>query len=190
MVKLIPELYKGELQMYLLNLLKEVPDNRGTKGRQYKLCDILFMSIIGSACNYTSYRELANFIAMKWDIFRSYLKIKKATPPKYNSIRQILLSVNYKDLEQAFRKHALTLVDNPSHIACDGKAMRGSADFQDENRCVQFLNFFAVNESIILAHEPINEKTNEIPVFQQLIDELGIRDTIFTADAMHCQKKL
>ena len=175
--------------MYLLNLLREIPDNRGSKGRQYKLEDILFMSIIGAACNYTSYRELANFIAIKWDIFRSCLKIKKTTAPKYNSIRQILLSVDYKDLERVFRKHALTLVDTPAHIACDGKAMRGSADFQDENRCTQFVNFFAVNESIILAHEPIDEKTNEIPVFQQLIDDLGVRDTIFTADAMHCQKK-
>lgn len=79
--------------MYLLNLLSEVPDNRGTKGRQYKLEDILFMSIIGAACNYTSYRELANFINMKWEIFRTILKIKKLTAPKYNSIRQILLSL-------------------------------------------------------------------------------------------------
>ncbi len=175
--------------MYLLELLNDIPDNRGTKGRQYKLSDILFMSIIAASCNYTSYREMANFIALKWDVFHSLLKIKKDTPPKYNSLRQIILSVDFKDLEQVFRKHALKFAGKPKHIACDGKAMRGSAEFQEENRCVQFVNFFAVNESIIMAHEPINEKTNEIPVFQQMIDKLGIKDTIFTSDALHCQKK-
>jgi hypothetical protein len=175
--------------MYLLDLLKEIPDNRGTKGRQYKLSDILFMSIIAASCNYTSYREMANFIALKWEIFRDILKIKKSTAPKYNSLRQIILSVDFNDLEAVFRKHALKLSGNAKHIACDGKAMRGSAEFQEENRCIQFVNFFAVNESIIMAHEPINDKTNEIPIFQKLIDKLGIKGTIFTADALHCQKK-
>lgn len=178
--------------MYLLELLKEIPDTRGTKGREFELADILFMVIIGATCGYTSYRKLENFIECKWDIFRKYLKIKRVKPPKYNGLRSIILSVDNTKLEEAFRKHAFALVemDTVRHIAADGKTMRSARDFQiEDSRGTQFLNLFAVNENIILAHEVIDKKTNEIPVFQALINELGISNKIFTADALHCQKK-
>lgn len=179
--------------MYLLELLREVPDIRGKKGREFPLAEILFMVILGSACGYTSYRKLENFIECKWEIFRKYLKLNRVKPPKYNGLRQIILSVDNKELEKVFRKHSFSLVNinKVKHIAADGKTLRSSRDFQvEDSRGVQFLNLFAVNENTILAHEVIDNKTNEIPVFQALVNELGISNKIFTADALHCQKKL
>ncbi|MDQ1276091.1 MAG: hypothetical protein QG610_1666 [Euryarchaeota archaeon] len=177
--------------MYLLELFRKIPDTRGRKGRQFPLAEILFMTTLGSACGYSSYRKLENFIECKWDIFRKYLKLKRVTPPKYNSLRQIILSVDYIELEKVFRQHALCLAgDKVEHIEADGKTMRGARDFQTEDKGVQFLNLYAVNEKIILAHEVINNKTNEIPVFQQLIAELNLKNKTLTADALHCQKKL
>lgn len=178
------------LEMYLLELLREIPDQRGKKGREFPLAEILFMVILGSCCGYTSYRTLAKFIECKWCIFRSCFKLKRVKPPKYNGIRSILLTVNAKDLERVFRKHAFRLADMSAieHIAADGKTIKGSRTA--ENKALQFLNLFAVNEKIILAHEVIDSKSNEIPVFQKLIEELDITDKILTADAMHCQKKL
>jgi len=182
--------YFGDSIMYLLELLKEVPDNRGSKGRQFPLAEILFMTILGAACGYTSYRKLENFVGCKWSIFRKHLNLRRVNPPKYNSLRQIILSVDNVELEKVFRKHAFCLAgENVYHIAADGKTMCGARDFQSENNGVHFLNLFAVNEKIILAHEVVDRKTNEIPVFQELIKDLGIRNKIFTADALHCQKK-
>lgn len=175
--------------MYLLDLLKEIPDNRGAKGREFPLAEILFMVILGAACGYTSYRKLENFIDCKWNIFKKYLTLKRVTPPKYNGLRNIILSVNNADLEKVFRKHALYLSSNAHHIAVDGKTMCGARDFQTELKGVSYLNMFAVNEKIILAHEVIDTKSNEIPAFHKLIAELNIEDKIFTADAIHCQKK-
>lgn len=185
-------LFDGGFIMYLLELLREIPDKRGTKGREFPLAEILFMSILGAACGYTSYRKLENFIACKYDIFRKHLNLKRVKPPKYNGLRQIILSVDNADLESVFRKHSFYLsdIDKVRHIASDGKTMCGARDFQKEEKGVQFLNLFAVNEKIILAHEVIDVKTNEIPVFQKLIADLELTDKIFTTDALHCQKKL
>lgn len=44
--------------------------------------------------------------------------------------------------------------------------------------------------NLILAHVQIEEKTNEIPAFQQLLQEMEIENCMYSADAMHCQKKL
>ena len=52
------------------------------------------------------------------------------------------------------------------------------------------MSFFDTEQEIILAHEKIDEKTNEIPVFQRLLKELELENIVYTLDALHCQKKL
>jgi predicted transposase YbfD/YdcC len=42
----------------------------------------------------------------------------------------------------------------------------------------------------VLAHIEIDEKSNEIPAAQKLLEELDVAGHIVTLDAMHCQKKL
>jgi predicted transposase YbfD/YdcC len=55
---------------------------------------------------------------------------------------------------------------------------------------LQMLSGFCSESKLILGHVDIAEKTNEIPTAQQLIKELGLPEgTIYTMDAMHCQKK-
>ncbi len=41
---------------------------------------------------------------------------------------------------------------------------------------------------LILAHEKIDVKTNEIPVAQTLIPQLELEKVVYTFDALHCQK--
>jgi hypothetical protein len=73
-------------------------------------------------------------------------------------------------------------------IAVDGKTLRGSADRLDEVRARQIVSAFVQADRLVLAQCEIEEKTNEIPIVQQLIAELGLSDCLYTADALHCQK--
>jgi len=43
--------------------------------------------------------------------------------------------------------------------------------------------------ALVLAHIVIDEKSNEIPAVQKLLEELDVAGHIVTLDAMHCQKK-
>lgn len=45
------------------------------------------------------------------------------------------------------------------------------------------------DNGIILAQESIHEKTNEIPVFQEMLTYLDVEGKTITADAMHCQRE-
>ena len=54
----------------------------------------------------------------------------------------------------------------------------------------QVLSAFAVDTALVLAHIEIDEKSNEIPAVQKLLQELDVAGHIVTCDAMHCQKKL
>ena len=75
-------------------------------------------------------------------------------------------------------------------VAVDGKVLRGSFDNFEDKKAIQVLSFFDTRQGLILAHEKIDEKTNEIPVFQRLIKELRLENVVYTLDALHCQKKL
>jgi hypothetical protein len=115
--------------------------------------------------------------------------------PAVNTLRTVLQSLDAEALERVFRHHARDLLsvaeaDGKPMIALDGKTLRGSFDHLNDKKAAQTLTAFASSSAILLAHMPIDEKSNEIPAAQQIIGELGLAGVIFTADAMHCQKNV
>ena len=56
--------------------------------------------------------------------------------------------------------------------------MRRSFDAFADRKAAHVLSTFAVNHQVILAHEVIDEKSNEIPAAQALIAEMGRRDPV------------
>ena len=110
-------------------------------------------------------------------------------------MRGILQRLDPAELERAFRRHAEGLDQScaaaPSRfIAIDGKTLRQSFDAFADRKAAHVLSAFAVDHQIILAHEVVDEKSNEIPAVQTLIATLGLSGRVFTLDAMHCQKNL
>ena len=121
-------------------------------------------------------------------------KIDWRKAPAHTSIRFILQGLRTEDIEKAFRDHAAKLNDDETisgvrALAFDGKVLKGSFDAFNDVRAKQILSAFATDTALVLAHIEIDEKSNEIPAAQKLLEELGVADRIATLDAMHCQKK-
>lgn len=74
-------------------------------------------------------------------------------------------------------------------VALDGKALKGSFDAFNDAKARQILSAFAADTALVLAHIEIDEKSNEIPAAQKLLEELDVAGHLVTLDAMHCQKK-
>lgn len=74
-------------------------------------------------------------------------------------------------------------------IAVDGKAIRSTAKPGNPHSALQILSAYVTGSGVVLAQEAIHEKTNEIPVFQEMLSYLDIEGKTVTADAMHCQRK-
>jgi predicted transposase YbfD/YdcC len=73
--------------------------------------------------------------------------------------------------------------DDP--IALDGKSVRGAAT--DEQKAPHLLSFCTHRSQEILVQVRVSEKTNEIPIAQQLLPCLPVAGRVYTADAMHTQ---
>ncbi|GHU59124.1 putative transposase YncI [Clostridia bacterium] len=74
-------------------------------------------------------------------------------------------------------------------IAVDGKAIRSTSEKGKPHSALQILSAYMTGSGITIAQKSIHEKTNEIPVFQEMLDSLNVKNKTITADAMHCQTK-
>jgi len=76
-------------------------------------------------------------------------------------------------------------------IALDGKTLRGSFGKFHDHATAEALSAFATDTALVLAHVDIAAKSNEVPVAQTLLAELGVAsDIIVTLDALLCQKNI
>ena len=64
--------------------------------------------------------------------------------------------------------------------AGDGKTLRRSYNNIEDEKAKHLFSIFDTEENLILAHEVVDDKTNEIPVFQELLGKLGLSNYIFT----------
>ncbi|NOX48836.1 MAG: ISAs1 family transposase, partial [Chlorobi bacterium] len=173
----------------------DLQDHRRAQGRRYELKFVLLFSIMAILSNAKSYRQISSFIKMHFKTLKKEFGLDWKKHPAYTTVRNIIQGADPKGPEACFRAHAQSLADMGTTgtglcVAVDGKVLRGSFDNFEDKKAAQVLSFFETGQGLVLAHEKIEEKTNEIPVFQRLIKELGLENAVYTLDALHCQKKL
>jgi hypothetical protein len=172
-----------------------IRDPRRAEGKLYQLPYILLFSILAIVTGANSYRGIRTFIKTHLKRLNNAFKIDWKRPPAHTAIRYILQGLDPPaDVETVFREHAANLNSSETTtgkriLAFDGKVLKGSFDAFNDVKARQMLSAFAVDTALVLAHIEIDEKSNEIPAVQKLLEELDVAGRIVTLDAMHCQKK-
>jgi len=179
----------------LLSLFATIPDPRRAEGRIYQLPFVLLFSIFAIVSGANSYRGIRTYVKVHRQELNKAFKIKWKGAPAHTAIRYILQGLSTADVEKVFREHAANLNLAPAGsearvIAFDRKTLKASFDAFNDIKARQVLSAFAVDTALVLAHIEIDEKSNEIPAVQKLLQELDVAGHIVTCDAMHCQKKL
>jgi hypothetical protein len=175
--------------------LEDIKDHRRSQGQRYKLEHIILFSIMAFLSNAKSYRDISRFIRVRFEVLREHFGLTWKKAPGYTTVRNIILGVDSEELEACFRGYTQSVIDGANvnsigSIAFDGKTLRGSYDHFQDKRATQILSMFRTEDKLILAHEVIDQKTNEIPMVQKLLEDIGLEGYYYTMDALHCQKKL
>lgn len=176
----------------LTSFLFEIKDRRRKQGQQYRLGHVLLFSILAIMSGADSYRKIHAFIEMHYATLNEHFGLNWKKRPAHTTLRYIIRGVSSHELEQRFREHSAELAaksEGQRFVSFDGKVLRGSFDHFRDQAAIQILSAFLTESDIILAHEEIADKTNEIPTAQELIRRLGLSGCIFTFDAIHCQEK-
>ena len=176
-----------------LSHLATIHDPRRAEGKLYRLPYVLLFAILAIVTGANSYRGIRTFIKVHLKRLNKAFKIGWKRPPAHTAIRYILQGLNPADVEKVFREHAADLnsseVAGTRIVAFDGKVLKGSFDAFNDAKARQILSALAADTALVLAHIEIDEKSNEIPAVQKLLEELDVAGYIVTLDAMHCQKK-
>lgn len=175
----------------LESFLFKIKDHRRKQGQRYALGHILLLSILAIVSGAGSYRKVHKFIVSHYEPLNELFELNWKRMPAYTTIREIIQGTSGMELEQSFRQYSQVLAESKAEkqfIGCDGKVLQGSFDHFQDQKAVQILSAFVSGSQIILAHEEIASKTNEIPTAQNLLKTLGLSGYIFTFDALHCQK--
>ena len=95
-------------------------------------------------------------------------------------------SADIESVEDCFGQWILGVTDDHA-IAVDGKTLKGAK--RDNGTKVHLLSAFLHNQAVTVNQLEIDEKTNEIPMIQPLLNDLHIKGKVVTADALHTQVK-
>ena len=173
----------------LLEILSQVPDYRKPQGKRHKLEHILYLSILAGLMGATDYKQISIWIEkhIQKEQVKKLLGVEFILTPKKSAISEILAKVDAQALELKFREWIKNYVKTTGeHLSVDGKVMNGSR--YKNQRSIEVVGAVLSEIGVIIAHQQIAEKSNEIPALQAMIGELG-DEFIFTFDAMNTQNK-
>jgi hypothetical protein len=178
----------------LLAALERIPDPRRRQGRRYPLAHLLLFSVLAVLAGATSYRGILVFIAVHRERLNAVFGTTLRRAPAVNTLRALFQALDPIALEAAFRQHARELSEaaptpEARVIALDGKTLKRSFDHLNDRAAAHVLSAFACEAALILAHQEVRGAAEEVPAVQALIEALGVRGVLFTADALHGQKK-
>jgi DDE_Tnp_1-associated len=180
----------------LLAALQQIPDPRRRQGQRYSLAHLLLFAVLAILAGATSYRGMRVFIAVHREHLNATFGARFRRAPAVNTLRGLFQALDPAELEAAFRRHAQSLdatappAGSRRVIALDGKTLKRSFDHLNDVAAAHVLSAFACEAALILAHREVRNAAEEVPAVQALIEELGVRGILFTADALHGQKKL
>ena len=172
----------------LLEILSQVPDYRKPQGKRHKLEHILYLSILAGLMGATDYKQISIWIEkhIQKEQVKKLLGVEFILTPKKSAISEILAKVDAQALELKFREWIKNYVKTTGeHLSVDGKVMNGSR--YKNQRSIEVVGAVLSEIGVVIAHQQIAKKSNEIPALQAMIGELG-DEFIFTFDAMNTQK--
>jgi len=102
-------------------------------------------------------------------------------------------NIDFNEFTKIFYKWSTKYVKikKQDWISIDGKGINGTIT----NKCTKLQKFtnlvsvFASKQKQVLTAGKVNNKSNEIPLVQELVTKLDLEGVVFTIDALHCQKK-
>lgn len=201
------DIKKRDIKKLVIRINKEVDEPRMKGMIQHDLCDIVVIVFLATMCGCEAWTEFEDFgnCHKKW--LSKFLKLPGGIP-SHDTFERVFSMLDSIQLEKATTSFIITtmekikkMVENVQPTECeiyqqyslDGKELRGSgrnalSDQDKKIRNLQLLHVYNCSEEWCMFTRAIEEKTNEIPVAQEILSTLNLKHTIVSFDAMNTQK--
>ena len=187
----------------IVSCMESVADNRMQGKIDYPLPYILLLSFLAVLSGAEGWDDMETFSeSYKTKLNGILPKYKDIGVPSHDTFRRVFGIMSPEELQRATAlflvqeisqlKKALGIEDNGlRHISVDGKEQNGSGrkyGTAEKVANLQTLHCYDVTNGICLHSRPIEAKTNERPVAQELLGAMQLKNCVVTFDAMNTQK--
>jgi predicted transposase YbfD/YdcC len=172
----------------ILNYFAKISDPR-LEGRSiYKLEHIFFIILTAVIAGANSINQIHIFSHAKAKWIKNLIPIENI--PSYGVFWWTLVRIKPEFLRQLLSAWLEVLPKGVKDqvLAIDGKCLRGTNN--TINPSLHLVSLFAVDSGILIAQQPVEEKSNEITAIPKILDEIDIQGAVITIDAMGCQKSI
>jgi predicted transposase YbfD/YdcC len=160
------------------------------KGRSWHLLiDIITIAICGVIANCDDWHDIVLFGKERESWFRRFLRLPNGIPA-HDTFERVFARLDPGAFSRccvAWLRAVSDLV-GLSHIAIDGKTVRGSASAT--LRPLHLVSAWATQAHLSLGQVAVDGKSNEITAIPELLALLDLKGALVTIDAIGCQKAL
>lgn len=173
---------------HVVLMLSDVEDPRKPSCNfRHSIVTILFISLVGVLCGAKDWEEIVQVAHGVIDWLGKYVDVSSGIPSS-KTLKRVMSLIPTKSLEHLL--HCLrSVVIEGDTIAIDGKTLRGSRGWNEGARPLHLLHAWSTELGVCLGQVSVDEKSNEITAFPELIESLELKGAIVTADALNTQKK-
>lgn len=184
----------------LLHIFDGVTDFRKSGMIKYDLDKILCICLLlAMRGKFTSFYHAAMFIKVRADYFRQLGLIEGNCIPSHDTLRRIFIKIDANELRDCLvnriKAFLRKIVDKAPCceekvrlLSGDGKTFKGSGRKNSKHN-VNVFNILDPSSELCLSSIPLEDKDSEIPTFQHALKFFSLKNTMVTADALHCQRE-
>lgn len=177
----------------LREVLSQVPDPRGRKGRRHSLSAMLTAVVCGVLCGARGYLGLVEWLHdLPVDVWHWMGYTRR--PPKQDCFRDLLIKLDPATLEAALRSwiaddlQLSTDDQSLSAVSFDGKTL--CATLRAFAPAVHLLSAVDHQTGHVLQQCRVSDKTNEHKAALELLKTLCVQGRVVVGDAIFCQRDL
>jgi predicted transposase YbfD/YdcC len=183
----------------LKDVVAEIADPRAARGKRHRLEAILALVCVATLCGYRSYGAMAEWGRHYGAGLMAALGFTHPTPPCAATLHRVLRRLDQRQVEAvlgAWAEGVLASVPGPAAegaglveregVAIDGKRLRGS--HKQGAPGTHLLAAVSQRLGLTLAHEAVDDKTNEITAVQTVLRDLVVAGRVITVDALLTQR--
>ena len=175
----------------LLHFFDDVKDYRQANTQEYNLdnifCICLLLAMKGEL---TSFSYAAEYIKIKDDYFQKLNLIEDKNYPSYDTLNRIFQHIDSQELKYELLKSIDRLIRKITNTVSYEQEQQNRLEGDNSkplNKSGCLFNIFDSSSSLRLVSEALDGNEPEISAFEQMLKRYKLKNTMITADALHCQ---
>jgi predicted transposase YbfD/YdcC len=169
----------------------KIRDPRLSRRRRHLLPNIIVMAICAVIADCDTWEDIGVFVRTRRAWFEQFMALPHGVPSA-DTFARVFSRLDPAAFGACFQSwiQALAQTVGLSHIAIDGKSLRGSVASAGGLGPLHVVSAWATQQHLSLAQVVVDAKSNEITALPQLLALLELKGALVTIDAMGCQKQV